>query len=146
MGDYLYRAARGVDLRPVRAHRLRKSIGGERTFGEDIDTPALLRETLANITDIVWERIVAAGGADGPVRGRTITLKLKYNDFRITTRSATSADWVAGREAFAATARGLLEAELPLARPIRLMGLTLSNLEGTQEARPPREEAQLSLL
>lgn len=146
MADYLYRAARGVDLRPVRAHRLRKSIGGERTFGEDIDSPAALRETLTNITEIVWERIVAAGGDAGPVRGRTVTLKLKYNDFRIATRSASSADWVASREAFAATARGLLEAELPLVRPIRLMGLTLSNLEGAEEAKPQREDAQLSLL
>jgi DNA polymerase-4 len=146
MADYLYRAARGVDLRPVRAHRLRKSIGGERTFGEDIDSPALLRETLANITDIVWERIVAAGGEGTPVRGRTVTLKLKYNDFRIATRSASSADWVAGREEFAQAARSLLEAELPLARPIRLMGLTLSNLEGSEEAKPLRDEAQLRLL
>jgi DNA polymerase-4 len=146
MGDYLYRAARGVDLRPVRAHALRKSIGGERTFGEDIDSPASLRETLANITDIVWERIVAAGGASGPVRGRTVTLKLKYNDFRIATRSASAPEWVASREMFAAIARRLLEAELPLARPIRLMGLTLSNLEGAQAPKPQAEDAQLSLL
>ena len=146
MGDYLYRAARGVDLRPVRAHALRKSIGGERTFGEDIDSPALLRETLANITAIVWERIVAAGRDGAPARGRTVTLKLKYNDFRIATRSASSGDWIASREAFAQAARSLLEAELPLVRPIRLMGLTLSNLEGAQEPKPPREDAQLSLL
>ncbi len=146
MGDYLYRAARGVDLRPVRAHRLRKSIGGERTFGEDIDSPALLRETLANITDIVWERIAAAGGPAGPARGRTVTLKLKYNDFRIITRSTSSAEWVASCDVFARAARGLLEAELPLARPIRLMGLTLSNLEGAQGPAPQREDAQLSLL
>lgn len=146
MADYLYRAARGVDLRPVRAHRLRKSIGGERTFSEDIDSPALLRETLANITDIVWERIVAAGGDRGPVRGRTVTLKLKFNDFSIITRSASSEAWVESREQFAATARILLEAELPLPRPIRLMGLTLSNLEGAEEAKPQRDNAQLSLL
>ena len=146
MGDYLYRAARGVDLRPVRAHRLRKSIGGERTFGEDIDSPALLRETLANITAIVWERIVAAGRDGAPARGRTVTLKLKFDDFRIVTRSASHSDWVASREAFAATARRLLDGALPLPRPIRLMGLTLSNLEGAQEAKPPREDAQLSLL
>lgn len=146
MGDYLYRAARGVDLRPVRAHRLRKSIGGERTFGEDIDSPALLRETLANITEIVWERIHAAGSDNGPVRGRTVTLKLKYNDFRIITRSASHSEWVASRDVFAAMARRLLESELPLARPIRLMGLTLSNLEGAEETKPQREDAQLSLL
>ena len=146
MGDYLYRAARGVDLRPVRAHRLRKSIGGERTFGEDIDSPPALHETLANITDIVWERIIAAGEGGAPARGRTVTLKLKFNDFRIITRSTSGAEWVQTRTAFAATAHALLEAELPLPRPIRLMGLTLSNLAGAEDPKPAPDTAQLSLL
>jgi len=146
MADYLYRAARGVDLRPVRAHRLRKSIGGERTLGEDIDSPQALREVLANITQIVWERIVAGGGDAGPARGRTVTLKLKFNDFRIITRSASAAQWVTSEAQFAQMGRALLEAELPLPRPIRLMGLTLSNLEGADEAKPAAGDAQLSLL
>ena len=61
--DYLYRAARGIDLRPVRANRIRKSVGGERTFVEDISSGPALRETLENIIDIVWERIAANAGA-----------------------------------------------------------------------------------
>lgn len=147
MGDYLYRAARGVDLRPVRAHRLRKSIGGERTFSQDISSGGMLRDTLETIIGIVWERIEAAAGGEGrSVRGRTVTLKLKFDDFRIATRAHSHDDWIASREVFAATARSLLEAELPLPRPIRLMGLTLSNLEGAQEAKPASDEAQLRLL
>jgi DNA polymerase IV len=146
MADYLYRAVRGVDLRPVRAHRVRKSLGGERTFGEDLSSGAALRETLENIIAIVWDRIEAAGEAGRPVRGRTVTLKLKYNDFRISTRSHSNSDWVASRGEFAIIARELLETELPLPRPIRLMGLTLSNLEGTEEASRPGEDAQLTLL
>jgi DNA polymerase IV len=147
MADYLYRAARGVDLRPVRAHRLRKSIGGERTFGEDIGSGSALREALENIITIVWERILAVGQEGEPARGRTITLKLKDNAFRINTRSHSASDWVASRDEFAATARSLLEAELPLPRPIRLMGLTLSNLEGAAEATVSKDaDAQLRLL
>jgi DNA polymerase IV len=147
MADYLYRAARGVDLRPVRAHRLRKSIGGERTFGEDIGSGSALREALENIITIVWERILAVGQEGEPARGRTITLKLKDNAFRINTRSHSASDWVASRDEFAATARSLLEAELPLPRPIRLMGLTLSNLEGAAEATASKyADAQLKLL
>ena len=76
--DYLYRAARGIDLRPVRAHRVRKSVGGERTFSEDISSAPALRETLENIIDIVWERIETAAA-----RGRTVTLKMKYTDLRL---------------------------------------------------------------
>ncbi len=146
MADYLYRAARGVDLRAVRAHRLRKSVGGERTFTDDIASGAALRETLENIIAIVWQRIEAAGSNGVPVRGRTVTLKLKFNDFRILTRSASLEDFVSGVEEFSRIARALLEAELPLPRPIRLMGLTLSNLEGAQDSPKPQADAQLTLL
>ena len=141
MADYLYRAARGIDLRAVTAHRVRKSVGGERTFSEDIGSGATLRETLENIIAIVWERIEAS-----QARGRTVTLKLKFSDFRTMTRAASVPHWVSGREEFAALARGLLAAELPLPQPIRLMGLTLWNLEGAEESKAPRDEAQLSLL
>ncbi|ASJ90367.1 DNA polymerase IV [Porphyrobacter sp. CACIAM 03H1] len=141
MADYLFRAARGIDLRPVRAHRIRKSVGGERTFSDDIGSGAALRETLANIIDIVWERIEAAGA-----RGRTVTLKLKFTDFRTMTRATSLPRWVSGKAEFAQLARALLEAELPLRGPIRLMGLTLSGLEGAEDEKPARDEAQLSLL
>lgn len=141
MADYLFRAARGIDLRPVAAHRVRKSVGGERTFSQDIGSGAALRETLGQIVDIVWERIEASGA-----RGRTVTLKLKFTDFQIITRAASSPDFVASKEAFARTARALLEAELPLRGPIRLMGLTLSALEGADSAKPSRDDAQLRLL
>ena len=141
MADYLYRAARGIDLRAVAANRVRKSVGGERTFAEDIGSGAALRETLENIIAIVWERIEAAGA-----RGRTVTLKMKFTDFQIMTRAASLPDYVSGRGQFAATARALLEAELPLPQPIRLMGLTLGNLEGAEQRKPLSDEAQLSLL
>jgi DNA polymerase-4 len=139
-GDYLHRAARGIDLRPVRANRIRKSIGGERTFHTDISAPDELRETLERIIEIVWERI-----AEKQARGRTVTLKLKYRDFQIATRARSLAHAVTRREEFAATARAILEDELPLPMPIRLMGLTLSNLEREDEA-PSREKMQLNLL
>ncbi len=141
MGDYLFRAARGIDLRPVRAHRIRKSVGGERTFSEDIGSGAALRETLGNIIDIVWDRIEAA-----EARGRTVTLKLKFTDFQIMTRATSLPGFVSGKEEFAKVARALLEAELPLRGPIRLMGLTLSGLEGAEDEKPARDEAQLRLL
>ena len=140
-GEYLFRAARGIDLRPVRANRVRKSIGGERTFFEDISAPEELRETLERIIAIVWDRI-----AEKNAHGRTVTLKLKYNDFRTVTRSRSSVQPVTSREAFAATARALLEDELPLPRPIRLMGLTLGNLDGAQAKEKPRADGQLNLL
>jgi len=140
--DYLYRAARGIDLRPVRAHRERKSVGGERTFSEDISSGPALRETLDNIIDIVWDSIERAGA-----KGRTVTLKMKYTDFQSFSRSRSLQAPVKDKRQFSEMAHALLQENLPLPMPIRLMGLTLSNLEreGTQPA-PDKDTAQLSLL
>jgi DNA polymerase-4 len=139
--DYLYRAARGIDLRPVRANRIRKSLGGERTFGEDLSSGQALRTALDGIVEIVWARI-----AENEARGRTITLKMKYTDFQITTRARSLPQPVAGKAEFARIARTLLDEQLPLPMPIRLMGLTLSSLEGEKDESPPPDAAQLSLL
>ncbi|MEM6267293.1 MAG: DNA polymerase IV [Pseudomonadota bacterium] len=142
MADYLYRAARGIDLRPVRAHRIRKSVGGERTFSEDIGGAAALRETLENIIEIVWDRIEAANA-----RGRTVTLKLKYTDFQINTRAKSVAHWIEDKAEFARLSRELLDEALPLPMPIRLMGLTLSKLDhGDDEPSAKSDSEQLSLL
>lgn len=140
--EYLFRAARGIDLRPVRSSRIRKSVGGERTFSRDLSSGGELRETLEDIIDIVWTSIERA-----EARGRTVTLKLKYTDFQIFSRAKTVDVAIAEKAQFAALARALLEEVLPLPMPIRLMGLTLSKLDQqggeTQSARP---DAQLSLL
>jgi DNA polymerase-4 len=142
-GDYLHRAARGIDHRPVRAHRVRKSIGGERTFFEDLSQPDELREALERIIGIVWERI-----AEKRARGRTVTLKLKFNNFTLITRARSLPRAVAGREEFAALSRVLLEQQLPLSMPIRLLGLTLSALEREEEVAVESSTAdgQLALL
>lgn len=143
MGDYLYRAARGIDLRRVSAHRVRKSVGGERTFSEDISSGPALRETLDNIIDIVWDSIERS-----EAKGRTVTLKMKYSDFQNVTRAKTVDHPVADKQEFARISRALLDELLPLPLPIRLMGLTLSKLEGESGAKQaaPRDDAQLSLL
>ena len=140
-GEYLFRAARAIDLRPVRSNRIRKSIGGERTFSEDISSGSALRETLDNIVDIVWDRI-----ASKEAKGRTVTLKVKFNDFQLMTRARSLDHAVAGKAEFSAIAHEILAAELPLAMPIRLMGLTLSNLERDEAEEPRRDDGQLSLL
>ena len=140
--EYLFRAARGIDLRPVRSSRIRKSVGGERTFSRDLSSGSELRETLEDIIDIVWTSIERA-----EARGRTVTLKLKYTDFQIFSRAKTVDVAIAEKAQFAALARALLEEVLPLPMPIRLMGLTLSKLEQRGgETQPARPDAQLSLL
>jgi DNA polymerase IV len=132
--DYLYRAARGIDLRRVRADRPRKSVGGERTFARDISSGPALREALEQTIDTVWERIERSGA-----QGRTVTLKLKFIDFQAMSRARSLPAFIAGKGEFASIARALLAAVLPLAQPVRLMGLTLSGLAGDEpeQAGPP---------
>ena len=139
--DYLYRAARGIDLRPVRAHRVRKSVGGERTFSEDISSGSALRETLENTIDYVWDSIERT-----KARGRTVTLKVKFTDFKSMTRSKSVSHWIETKQEWAQISRELLEEALPLPMPIRLMGLTLSNLDHGEEEDREKDSAQLSLL
>ena len=140
-GEYLYRAARGIDLRPVRSSRVRKSVGGERTFSRDLSSGSELRETMEDIIDIVWGYIERAEAT-----GRTVTLKMKYTDFQIFSRAKTVDRPIASKEEFAAIGRALLEEVLPLPMPIRLMGLTLSKLEREGGEEQTRPDSQLSLL
>jgi DNA polymerase-4 len=139
--DYLYRAARGIDLRPVRANRIRKSLGSETTYNTDLSTGAELREALDDIVEHVWTQI-----AERNLKGRTVTLKMKYTDFQLCTRAKSLAHPIADKQEFARVARELLDAQLPLPLPIRLMGLTLSSLEGEAADERPKDTAQLSLL
>lgn len=141
LADYLYRAARGIDLRRVRANRPRKSLGAERTFDRDLSSGPVLREALDNIIDIVWDRIDRA-----EAKGRTVTLKLKHADFTSHTRARSLAHAVADKREFAALGHALLAEVLPLPQPVRLMGLTLSALEGGKDPATAPPDGQLSLL
>lgn len=124
--EYLYRASRGEDDRPVRSDRERKSIGAERTYADDLVADEELRGALEHIIDIVWERIHR-----NESQGRTVTLKVKFADFQQITRARSVASAVGNRAEFEILARELLEALLPVSKGIRLLGLTLSALEGS---------------
>jgi DNA polymerase-4 len=143
--DYLYRAARGIDLRRVQANRARKSVGAERTLERDLSSGPALREVLDRIIDIAWTRIDKSGAA-----GRTVTLKLKHADFSNLTRARSLDAPVSSRAMLAAVGHALMDEVLPLAQPVRLVGLTLSALDGAAAdqavppaAAPPRQQAEL---
>merc|ERR1711969_38972 len=93
-----------------------------------------------NIVDIVWDRI-----EKGEVRGRTVTLKLKYNDFQIASRARSLGHFVTDKAEFARTGHALLAEMMPLPRPIRLMGLTLSKLEGVAAKKRASAISRLSM-
>ena len=135
-GAYYYWIARGVDDRPVRPDRIRKSVGAENTFAADLSAVDAAREALRPIIDKVWRYCDGTG-----LRGRTVTLKVKYADFSQATRSRTAAAPVASRDELEQASFALLEPIFPVPRGIRLLGVTLSSLTDEQ----PAAEAQLRL-
>jgi DNA polymerase-4 len=140
--DYLYHAARGVDLRPVRPDRVRKSVGCERTYSEDLVTEPALREALERIVDLAWQRIDSHR-----VTGRTVTLKVKFEDFRQITRARSCDPCISRKSELRAVATSLLDQVLPVPRGVRLLGLTLSGLSGAEspqiaEPEPRRTNPQ----
>lgn len=125
--DYLYGAARGIDHRPVRAHRIAKSVGAERTFETDLSAREALHAALERVVEAAWTRIERSGAT-----GRTVTLKLRYSDFRTITRARSSTQGITDRAEFLAMGMALLDQQLPIDGGVRLLGLTLSGLSMSQ--------------
>src|SRR6478735_1286527 len=121
--DWYWRIARGIDEREVKPDRPYKSVSAERTFGEDLRDPDRLAAELTRIAGYAWDRVKRA-----EVEGRTVTLKVKYGDFTIITRSKSFAGPVPDQETFGAAGQALLSALHPLSKGIRLLGLGLHNL------------------
>jgi DNA polymerase-4 len=132
-GSYYYWAARGVDERPVRADRIRKSVGAENTFPADLVTYEAARDALREIVDKVWEYCERSG-----IRGRTVTLKVKFANFRQVTRSRTGQMQIGTRGELEQLGNALLEPLFPVTRGIRLLGISLSSL-AAEESEHERE-------
>ena len=134
-GRFYYWIARGIDERPVRADRVRKSIGAETTLLEDLTDFEAMCGVLGEVAGKVWRHCEAA-----QVSGKTVTLKVKYADFQTVTRARTLGAAVAGEAELCAAGVDLLAALGP-GKAVRLLGLTVSNLDGGAGDEPP---AQLS--
>jgi DNA polymerase-4 len=130
-GSYYYWATRGVDERPVRADRIRKSVGAENTFPVDFFTYEAARDALREIIDKVWSYCEGSG-----TRGRTVTLKVKFANFQIITRSRTGPVPVRTRGELEELGNALLEPLFPVARGIRLLGISMSSLSAEEAEQP----------
>ena len=135
-GAYYYWISRGVDERPVRANRIRKSVGAENTFSSDLTEFDAMTAELQPLVDKVWQHCEGTGN-----RGRTVTLKVKFFDFEIITRSRSVAAAVTSRSHLERLAVGLLQTEMPLPKPVRLLGVSLSSLQGEHDT-----DAQLDFM
>ena len=127
--EWYHGIARGIDERPVNPNRERKSSGSETTFDRDWLDPAPIEAGVLRMADDVW-----AWSEKTRVFGRTVTVKVKYGDFRQVTRSRSFPQPVERREDLHAAALALVRSVYPLTIGIRLVGVTISNLSAEGEA------------
>jgi DNA polymerase-4 len=118
---HFHAVARGEDDRPVRPDRPRKSAGSETTYPHDLGDPREVEAGVEALADEVWAWCEKAGAF-----GRTVTVKVRYADFRTLTRSRTDAGPIASRAALAGTAVELVRGVFPLEKRVRLLGVAVS--------------------
>lgn len=138
-GTFYYNIVRGMDDRPVQPNRETKSMGAEDTFAYDLTTIDEMNAELEKIAKLVHERLLKY-----QMKGRTITLKIKYNDFKQITRSQSYPDCLNELEVILKTAKNLLLATDTENSRIRLLGITVSNFSQV-EVKPHETHGQLKL-
>ena len=121
-GSWYYNIARGRDERPVEPDRERKSLGSETTFPEDRTDPVQIEAGVIAMADDVWAWCEKTNS-----RGRTVTVKIKWADFQISTRSRSMEMTIQTREKLHQVALDLIRSVFPPPKGVRLVGVTLSN-------------------
>jgi DNA polymerase IV len=135
-GAYYYWISRGIDERPVRANRVRKSVGAENTFSQDLADYEALTAELLPLIEKVWRHCETTGA-----RGRTATLKVKFSDFELITRSRSIAIIDSAND-LSSLALELLKQLMPPKKAIRLLGISVSGFTDAE----PQDEDQLPLM
>ena len=121
-GSWYYNIARGRDERPVAPDRERKSLGSETTFPEDRTDPVQIEASVIAMANDVWAWCEKTNS-----RGRTVTVKIKWADFQISTRSRSMEMTIQTREKLHQVALDLIRSVFPPAKGVRLVGVALSN-------------------
>src|SRR5690606_32940112 len=117
-GRYYYYVVRGIHNSEVKPNRIRKSLAAERTFGENLSSEIFMLEKLEQIAKEVSNRLLKS-----KVSGKTITLKIKYSDFTLQTRSKTVPYFMSDQSVILETAKDLLFQE-KLNNSVRLLGIS----------------------
>ena len=138
-GRYYYYVVRGIHNSEVKPNRIRKSLAAERTFSENLSSEVFMLEKLEHIAEEVSKRLHKS-----KVAGKTITLKIKYSDFTLQTRSKTLPYYISDKTIILETAKDLLYQD-KLNNSVRLLGISLSNLNTDSNKSKPKEEEQKSV-
>ena len=141
-GRYYYHVVRGIHTSEVKPHRIPKSVGAERTFSENLSSEIFMLERLENIATELERRLKKS-----KIAGKTVTLKIKYSDFTLNTRSKTLTYFISDKSLILETAKELLY-QSPLKDSVRLLGISLGNLNTEKkevEEKKPKDEILVQL-
>ncbi len=122
-GMHYYDIVRGIHRSEVKPNRIRKSLGAERTFRENISSEVFMLDKLNTIADELEDRM-----KNSKTKGKTVTLKIKYSDFTQQTRSKTVEKFIQKKADFLPIVKELLFQE-KLKNSVRLLGISFSNLD-----------------
>jgi len=138
-GRYYYYIVRGIHNSEVKPNRTRKSLAAERTFNENLSSEIFMLEKLEHIAEEVSRRLNKS-----KVAGKTVTLKIKYSDFTLQTRSKTLPYFISDASIILETAKDLLYQE-KMSNSVRLLGISLSNLNTEKSKKPVVKDKEVSV-
>lgn len=134
-GAYYYYVVRGIHTSEVKPHRIAKSVGTEHTFSENLVSEVFMLEKLEEIAGELDRRLQKK-----KIAGKTITLKIKYRDFTVQTRSKTLPYFISDKSLLFEAVKELLFQERPK-ESVRLLGISLSSLNTDVENKTKKQVA-----
>ena len=138
-GQHYYSIVRGIHNSKVKSDRIRKSIAAERTFMENLTSEVYMLEKLDRIAEELERRL-----KNSKVSGKTVTLKIKYSDFTMQTRSKTLPYFITDKSLLLATVKELLYQE-KMQNSVRLLGISVTNLNTDTKKKEKVIDVQLKL-
>jgi DNA polymerase IV len=138
-GLHYFQIVRGIHNSAVKPNRKIKSVGAERTFGENLSSEIFMEERLQSIASELEKRLKKS-----KISGKTITLKIKYSDFTLQTRSKTLPYFIHDKNIIAVVAKELLYQER-MKNSVRLLGISVHNLNNEEKAKRPLTQKSISV-
>ncbi len=138
-GSHYYKIVRGIHTSKVKPDRIRKSIAAERTFFDNLTSEIYMLEKLDAIAEELEKRLKKS-----KIAGKTVTLKIKYSDFTMQTRSKTLAYFITDKALLLETVKELLYQE-KLINSVRLLGISVTNLNINTKKKEKVIDVQLKL-
>ncbi len=136
-GEYYYKIVRGIHQSKVKPNRIQKSVAAEHTFTKNLTSEIYMLERLDKIAEELENRLKKS-----KVAGKTVTLKIKYSDFSLQTRSKTLPFFVKDKDILLATVKDLLFQE-KIKNSVRLLGISVTNLNNRTKKKEKVMDIQL---